>query len=57
MTGYNISYGFTKLNKEPLSKEIIDKILKQEFINKQIDDKIIQIPIKDLTINSCVIIN
>ena len=56
MTGYNITYGFTKINNKPLTGESVKLIMNQPYINKKIGNKFIKILTKDLTVSKCVII-
>lgn len=56
MTGYNITYGFTKINNKPLTEESVKLIMNQPYINKKIGNKFIKILTKDLTVSKCVII-
>ena len=56
MTGYNITYGFKKINNKPLTEESVKLIMNQPYINKKIGNKFIKILTKDLTVSKCVII-
>ena len=56
MTGYNITYGFKKINNKPLTEESVKLIMNQPYINKKIGNKIVKIPTNNLSVSKCVII-
>lgn len=56
MVGYNITYGYNKINNKPLTEKSVKLILKQPFIHKKVGNKIVKIPTNNLSVSKCVII-
>ena len=55
---YNIYYHGSKVNKRPLSRDILKKIFEKEKIYKkeEISNNLIEIPVKDIEIIKCIVI-
>ena len=57
MRAYNLYYNRSKINKKPLSKELVRELMQSDEITKKINDaEIQQFKTKDVRVVECIIV-
>lgn len=57
MIAYNLYYNRSKINKKPLSKELVRELMQSDVITKKINDaEIQQFKTKDVRVVECIIV-
>lgn len=57
MRAYNLYYNRNKINKKPLSKELVRELMQSDVITKKINDaEIQQFKTKDVRVVECIIV-
>lgn len=57
MRAYNLYYNRSKINKKPLSKELVSELMQSDVITKKINDaEIQQFKTKDVRVVECIIV-
>ena len=57
MRAYNLYYNKSKINKKPLSKELVSELMQSDVITKKINDaEIQQFKTKDVRVVECIIV-
>ena len=57
MRAYNLYYNRGKINKKPLSKELVRELMQSDVITKKINDaEIQQFKTKDVRVVECIIV-
>lgn len=52
---YNINYGSQQLNTFPITKENINRIMKEKYVHKKINNELKKIPTSMITVTKCII--